>query len=131
MLTRVVELGRSIVSTSRVEQTARSAPARRGGEFFAVPADPTQRRYEALRAYLLEGVPGPVTAARFGYSPETLASIVRDFRAGRRDFFVAAPPGPEDGAGQGGGTRPDHRRCARWDAPPTRSPRHWPAKGGR
>ena len=78
-----------------MEQTARSAPPRRGGEFFAVPADPTQRRYEALRAYLLEGVSGPVAAARFGYSPETLASIVRDFRAGRRDFFVVPRPGPK------------------------------------
>jgi hypothetical protein len=66
-----------------------------GGEFFAVPADPTQRRYEALRAYLLEGVPGPVAAARFGYSTETLASMVRDFRAGRRDFFVTPRPGPK------------------------------------
>ena len=66
-----------------------------GGEFFAVPADPTQRRYEALRAYLFEGLAGPVAAARFGYSPETLASMVRDFRAGRRDFFVAPRPGPK------------------------------------
>ncbi|MGH9283538.1 MAG: hypothetical protein ACRD0S_11460, partial [Acidimicrobiales bacterium] len=36
-----------------------------------------------------------MAAARFGYSPETLASMVRDFRAGRRDFFVAARPGPK------------------------------------
>jgi hypothetical protein len=78
-----------------VQQTAISAPARSGGEFFATPADPTQRRYEALRSYLLEGVAGPVAAARFGYRPETLASMVRDFRAGRRDFFVAALPGPK------------------------------------
>ncbi len=78
-----------------MEQTAISPPARSGGEFFAAPADPTQRRYEALRAYLLEGVPGPVAAARFGYSPETLASMVRDFRAGRREFFVAPRPGPK------------------------------------
>jgi hypothetical protein len=78
-----------------MEQTARLAPARAGGEFFATPADPTHRRYEALRAFLFEGVPGPVAAARFGYSPETLASMVRDFRAGRRDFFVTARPGPK------------------------------------
>jgi transposase len=78
-----------------VEQTAISAPARAGGEFFAAPADPTQRRYEALRAFLLDGVPGPVAAERFGYSAETLASMVRDFRAGRRDFFVSPRPGPK------------------------------------
>ena len=83
------------MSTSHVEQTARSTPARPGGEFFADPADPTHRRYEALRAYLLEGVPGPVAAHRFGYRPETLASMVRDFRAGRDDFFVSPRPGPK------------------------------------
>jgi hypothetical protein len=73
----------------------RSNPARKGGEFFVAPTDPTQRRYEALRAFLVEGVPGPVAAERFGYSPETLASMVRDFRAGRRDFFVSPKPGPK------------------------------------
>jgi hypothetical protein len=78
-----------------VEQTAISSPARSGGEFFAAPQSPTQRRYEALRAYLLEGVPGPVVAARFGYSAETLASMVRDFRAGDRQFFVERRPGPK------------------------------------
>jgi hypothetical protein len=83
------------MSTSHVEQTARSTPARPGGEFFADPADPTHRRYEALRAYLLEGVPGPVAAHRFGYRPETLASMGRDFRAGRDDFFVSPRPGPK------------------------------------
>jgi transposase-like protein len=60
-----------------------------------VPAEPTQRRYEALRAYRLEGVSVAMVAARFGYSTETLASMVRDFRAGRRDFFVTPRPGPK------------------------------------
>lgn len=78
-----------------MEQTARSGPVRAGGEFFAVPGDPTQRRYEALRAFLFDGVPGPEAAQRFGYTPETLSSMVRDFRAGRRDFFVTPKPGPK------------------------------------
>jgi hypothetical protein len=78
-----------------MEQAARSDPARAGGEFFAVPADATQRRYEALRAFLLDGAPGPVAAARFGYTAETLSSMVRDFRAGRRDFFITPKPGPK------------------------------------
>jgi len=78
-----------------VEQTAISTPARAGGEFFAAPTDPTQRRYEALRAFLFEGVAGTVVATRFGYSPETLATMVRDFRGGRRDFFVSPKPGPK------------------------------------
>lgn len=83
------------MSTRSIEQTAISPSARAGGEFFAAPADPTQRRYEALRAYLFEGLPGPAAAGRFGYRPETLASMVRDFRAGRRDFFVIGRPGPK------------------------------------
>ncbi|MDO8562753.1 MAG: hypothetical protein Q7S25_02805 [Candidatus Limnocylindria bacterium] len=78
-----------------MEQTAISHPSRTGGAFFAAPADPTHRRYEALRAYLLEGLSGPAAAGRFGYRPQTLASMVRDFRAGRRAFFVMQRPGPK------------------------------------
>lgn len=67
---------------------------RRGGEFFARPTDATQRRYEALRAYLYEGRPAAEVAAAFGYSTQALHSLVRDFRRGRREFFAAAKPGP-------------------------------------
>jgi hypothetical protein len=75
-------------------QTAKLTPARSGGEFFASPAITTQRRYEALRAYLLEGLPAEVVAARFGYTVTSLLSAVRDFRAGQRDFFLVPRPGP-------------------------------------
>jgi transposase len=68
---------------------------RPGGEFFAHPADATQRRYEGLRAYLYEGLPAEEAAAGVGWSTATLNSAVRDFRAGRRDFFVVARPGPK------------------------------------
>jgi hypothetical protein len=81
--------------TIRIVQSARSPQPRSGGEFFAEPADPTQRRYEALRAYLLERRPAAEVAAAFGYTTETLNSIVRDFRAGRREFFVSSRPGPK------------------------------------
>lgn len=70
-------------------------PARAGGEFFTQPAEPTQRRYEALRAYLAEGLPAAQVAARYGYTTQALHSAVRDFRAGRRDFFITARPGPK------------------------------------
>jgi hypothetical protein len=76
-------------------QTARSAPARDGGEFFAAPVDPTHRRYEALRAYLYQGLPAAEAADRFGYTEASLLSAARDFRAGRRDFFVVPRPGPK------------------------------------
>jgi hypothetical protein len=80
-----------------VEQTARPTPepARRGGQFFAAPTEANQRRYEALRAYLFEGVPAAQAAARFGYTPAALQSLVRDFRAGRCEFFLTARPGPK------------------------------------
>jgi transposase len=70
-------------------------PARPGGEFFTEPTDASQRRYEALRAYLVEGMPAEEVAARFGYTTAALYSAVRDFRAGRRDFFTPARPGPK------------------------------------
>jgi hypothetical protein len=53
------------------------------------------RRYEALRAYLFEGVPAAEAAARFGYTRASLTSLARDFRAGRREFFTPARPGPK------------------------------------
>jgi len=62
-------------------------------EYFLSPATPVQRRYEALRAYLVEGLTRAEAAARFGYTPATMASLIRDFRAGHLDFF-----GPRDPA---------------------------------
>ena len=68
---------------------------RKGWEFFAAPESATQRRYEALRAYLYEGRPASEVTAAFGYTTDTLESLVRDFRGGRRDFFVVPKPGPK------------------------------------
>src|SRR5436190_5670755 len=86
---------RSLRCTIGIVQSARSPQPRSGGEFFARPADATQRRYEALRAYLFEGWPAAEVADAFGYTVETLNSMVRDFRAGRREFFVSSRPGPK------------------------------------
>ena len=59
-----------------------------------------QRRYEALRAYLHEGLPAGEVARRFGYATDSLHSMVREFRAGRRDFFVVPRPGPKVAPGK-------------------------------
>jgi transposase-like protein len=64
---------------------------RSGGEAFARPASVNQRRYEAIRAYLYEGASLAEAAARFGYARSALASLVRDWRAGRLTLF--AEPG--------------------------------------
>ena len=80
-----------------IKQTAISLPpsARPGGEFFAAPDTSDQRRYEALRAYLLEGLTASEAASRFGYTAASVQSMARDFRAGRRDFFTDTKPGPK------------------------------------
>jgi transposase len=72
----------------------RGTPARAGGEFFARPTGPNHRRYEALRGYLYEGLSATQAADRVGWSPATLRSAVRDFRAGKAGFFTNPRPGP-------------------------------------
>src|SRR6266508_4014545 len=62
--------------------------------FFADPQDTTQRRYETLRAYFLESATAAQAAARFGYAESSVQAMVRDFRAGDRDFFARRRPGP-------------------------------------
>src|SRR6266516_4241764 len=76
---------------------------RPGGVAFARPASVNQRRYEAIRRSLYEGASLAEAAARFGYARSALASLVRDWRAGRLTLF--AEPG-----------RPGRRRAPRKDA---------------
>jgi hypothetical protein len=68
--------------------SAISAP-RPGWELLAGQVN--QRRYEALRAYLLEGKSLQQAADATGYTRDALASLVRDLRAGKLAVF--APPG--------------------------------------
>jgi hypothetical protein len=59
-----------------------------------VPEEAAQRRYEALRAYFVEGASAAEAGARFGYTETTVAAMARDFRAGDHDFFIDRRPGP-------------------------------------
>ena len=68
--------------------TAVSAP-RPGWELLAGQVN--QRRYEALRAYLYQGLPLREAADATGHTRDALASLVCDLRAGRLRVF--APPG--------------------------------------
>jgi hypothetical protein len=52
--------------------------------FFSEPRGAVHRRYEALRAVFLDGLPLEQVADRFGYRPGALKSIVSRFRAGCR-----------------------------------------------
>jgi len=79
-----------------IDQSARSPyPVRPGAEFFTAPNHPAQRRYEALRAYFVQGRPAAEVAAEVGYTTSAFESVVRDFRAGDREFFLERRPGPK------------------------------------
>lgn len=78
-----------------MDRSASLTPAKDGGGFFIDPDHPTQRRYEALRAYLLEGATATEVADLFDYTTATVRSLARDFRAGGLSFFVDPKPGPK------------------------------------
>lgn len=76
-------------------RSAKPAPARAGGEAFVDPTHPSQRRYEALRAYLVEGATATQVAEAFGYTPQSVRALVKDWRAGRLELFADPKPGPK------------------------------------
>ena len=70
--------------------TARS-PQQAPAEFFTAPAQVNQRRYEALRAYYLDGLTYAEAGRRFGYTRWAMIDLARQHRAGKLALF--APPG--------------------------------------
>ncbi len=68
---------------------------------FLEPSNSTHRRYEALRAFFVDGVPSAEASARFGYTPGSFRVLVHQFRnQPKRDFFVSTaregrPPGKQ------------------------------------
>lgn len=71
--------------------------------FFLEPHAPFHRRYEALRAFFVEGHPPAEIAARYGYKPATFNVMISRFRGQiRRDtvppfFSPMDADGPRDG----------------------------------
>ena len=66
-------------------------------QFFAEPATPRQRQYEALRAYFVERLASAEAARRFGYSPGAFRVLCHTFCRGELpDFFTTAHPGPRE-----------------------------------
>src|SRR6266853_4947055 len=62
---------------------------------FLEPANATQRQYEALRAFFVEGLPGAEVAFRFGYTPGSFRVLVHQFRrTPHRPFFLPPDKGP-------------------------------------
>jgi transposase len=68
---------------------------REGAEYFTSPASAAQRRYEALRAYLLDGMPAAEVADRFGYSTASVHQMATLLRKGRLALFAETRPGPK------------------------------------
>lgn len=78
--------------------TTRS-PQRAGAEKFTAPAGVNHRRYEALRAFFVDGLTYEQAAARFGYTRWAMVNLVREYRAGKLELFAAPrKPGPPAGA---------------------------------
>src|SRR5262245_31458884 len=64
-------------------------------EHFLQPRNATHRQYEALRAYFVEGLPGPEVAERFGYSYASFRTLASQFRKDpTRPFFLSPAKGP-------------------------------------
>ena len=49
-------------------------------DFFQNPTDSTHKQYEALRMFFLENKTAVEVADKFGYTENTVYTIVRDFR---------------------------------------------------
>ena len=58
--------------------------------FFLQPRSTFHRRYEALRAFFIEGRPPAEVAAQFGYKPAALNVLISRFRHDVRDQRI--PP---------------------------------------
>jgi len=77
---------------------AGGSPQPRGAEWFIAPEQVNQRRYEALRAFFVDGLSHAEAGARFGYTRWTMVDLVRQHRAGKLALFAAPrPPGPPPG----------------------------------
>jgi len=65
-------------------------------EYFDKPASPRQRQYEVIRAVVIDKIPIPKLAKRFGYRCSTIYSLLRDAKAGKLDPFPSVKKGPQE-----------------------------------
>ncbi len=68
---------------------------RPGAAYFLQPNSSQQRRYEALRAYFVDGLPASQVADRYGYSTASVHQIATLLRAGKLRLFAHTKPGPK------------------------------------
>jgi hypothetical protein len=75
------------------------SPQREGSEAFTRPALVNQRRYEALRAWFVDGLSYAEAGERFGYTRWAMISLVREHKAGKLELFAPPrKPGPPPGS---------------------------------
>jgi transposase len=68
---------------------------RPGAAYFLQPGSSQQRRYEALRAYFVDGLPASQVADRYGYSTASIHQMATLLRSGKLQLFAQAKPGPK------------------------------------
>ena len=59
------------------------SPQRDGAGWFTAPGRVNQRRYEALRAFFVDGLTYEQAGERFGYTRWAMVNLVREHRAGQ------------------------------------------------
>src|SRR5580700_6638200 len=74
-------------------------------QHFLTPANTADRRYEALRAYFVDGLSSKQAADRFGYPPGSFRGLVHQSRQDPKLSFFAAGRAAANEPG-----RPDPRR---------------------
>jgi transposase len=68
---------------------------REGAGYFLHPAGSSQRRYETLRAYFVDGMSASEVADRFGYSTASVHQMATLLRGGKMSLFTDPRPGPK------------------------------------
>jgi transposase len=65
-------------------------------KFFSKPATARQRQYEAIRAFVVDKTPTKIITKKYGYSINTLYSLMHDFKTGKLTFFKSEFTGPKE-----------------------------------
>ena len=77
---------------------AGGSPQREGAEAFTAPDQVNHRRYEALRAFYVDGLTYARAGERAGYTRWAMVNLVREYRAGKLELFAPPRrPGPPPG----------------------------------
>ena len=77
---------------------AGGSPQREGAEAFTAPDQVNHRRYEALRAFYVDGLTYAQAGERAGYTRWAMVNLVREYRAGKLELFAPPRrPGPPPG----------------------------------